>query len=80
MYPKGAKNGELFTLSAYLSSFQLFFCFQILRPYDVLVPSGQKKKDYTYPKGTTAVLDTKVFQIDTVVTPIVEAMDVQIHA
>jgi len=52
----------------------------ILRPYDVLVPSGQKKKDYTYPKGTTAVLDTKVFQIDTVVTPIVEAMDVQIHA
>ena len=51
------------------------FVLQILRPYDVLQPSGQKKKDYTYPKGTTAILKTDVFQIETMVTPVVEAMD-----
>jgi len=50
---------------------------EILRPYDILQPSGQKKKDYTYPKGTTAVLNTNIFDIETTVTPIVEAMDVQ---
>merc|ERR1712107_926034 len=38
---------------------------KILRPYDDLQPSGQKKKDYTYPKGTTAILDTKIFEIET---------------
>merc|ERR1712136_241592 len=47
---------------------------KILRPYDVLQPSGQKKKDYTYPKGTTAILDTKIFEIETTVTPLVEPM------
>lgn len=54
---------------------------KILRPYDVLVPSGQKKKDYTYPKGTTAILNVKElrlpeFHIETTVTPIVEPMEV----
>ena len=53
------------------------YFFQILRPYDILQPSGEKKKDYTYPKGTTAVLDTKIFDIETTVTPIVEPMEVQ---
>lgn len=46
---------------------------EVLRPYEILVPSGEKKRDYTFPKGTTAILDTKVFKIDTIVTPIVEA-------
>ena len=55
--------------------FLLQLMFQILRPYDILQPSGQKKKDYTYPKGTTAILDTKIFEIETTVTPIVEPME-----
>lgn len=52
------------------------------RPYEVIVESGKRKKEYGYPAGTTPLLNTKVIQIvsDSVVavtTPSVgEAMEV----
>merc|ERR1712170_51586 len=37
-----------------------------IRPYEKLVQKGERKGNYKYPKGTTAVLDTKVFEIEDV--------------
>ena len=53
-----------------------FFC---CRPYEVVVGSGQREKEYTYPKGTTPLLSTKVVDvIDTTVVQVGggEAMEV----
>jgi len=33
------------------------------RPYEVVVGSGQRQKEYTYPKGTTPLLSTKEVQV-----------------
>merc|ERR1712029_1313309 len=37
-----------------------------IRPYEKLVQKGERKGNHKYPKGTTAVLDTKVFEIEDV--------------
>ena len=37
--------------------------FPFYRPYEVVVGSGQRQKEYTYPKGTTPLLSTKEVQV-----------------
>ena len=37
-----------------------------LRPYEKLVQKGERKGNYKFPKGTTAVLSTNVVQIEEV--------------
>ena len=48
------------------------------RPYEVVVGSGEREKVYTYPKGTTPLLSTKIVNvIDTSVVQVGgEAMEV----
>jgi len=50
------------------------------RPYEVIQESGKRKKEYSYPAGTTPLLGTSVLKVDSVVTQQVpvtaEAMDV----
>ena len=45
-------------------SFALIFLLQILRPYEVIATAGKKKRDYTYTKGTTAVVSEEVNVIE----------------
>merc|ERR1711997_1259769 len=37
-----------------------------LRPYEKLIPKGERKGSYKYPKGTTSVLSTNTYQIEDV--------------
>lgn len=39
---------------------------EYLRPYERLIPNGERRGNYKYPKGTTAVLSSHTYEIDDV--------------
>lgn len=39
---------------------------EYIRPYERLIPKGERQGVYKYPKGTTAVLSSTTFEIDDV--------------